>query len=713
MDGSPQKTSLEITGNPLGADRAEIDTEMLEHAFVKTHDYEALINTRDFNFVVGRRGTGKTATYLKLQEYFKGRGEILLHSHRPEEHESFALSSLAQEFSEDYRITRAILRVIWRTVILLSVLDQIRKHWKRGRIGREKYLSNYAEKQKDILSVDGVTRCTAILRRYRAGGDGGMAAEELPGAIASDFDIKLLEEHINEALSSLNNSAIVLFDGLDEGWEPTPVSTALLGGLALAVADLRDHQSGIHGILFIRDNLFRALANFDPDFSRHIEGSSLRLHWDENGLLVVVANRLRVSLNLERVENDIKIWNRFAHRELQSREGFIKCLQHTLYRPRDILVLLNQAFHLAARGGRIELIEDDIGAVSLSISESRLSDLLKEYEAVFPGLKIVISSFRGGTPFKKLHQVILELDRLVTENDYSEIGSGDLAVFGTGEVVFNALYSIGFLGFQDTGSGHITFRHDGGEADVRTEDPNQAIAIHPCYWKALGLNQENVAMEIITEIHDEYENRAEPEVQDLRTRQLGTLISELSNVPLGTEGATQFEDWVFRSIRILFQGVLVNPELKPNGSAIQRRDVVATNMAQSGFWRRILDDYQSRQVVFEVKNYTDLKLEDYRQALSYMTNEYGRFLILVCRSGSEAVGETEQGWLKTMYHEHQSVILTIPDTLLSRCLRKVRNARRLSYSNEQLSKRLDLFLRSYLSLEHKRPPRKRRKRRNS
>ena len=376
-------------------------------------------------------------------------------------------------------------------------------------------------------------------------------------------------------------------------------------------------------------------------------------------------------------------------------------------------MLLNQAFHLAARGGRTELIEDDIESVSLSISESRLSDLLKEYETVFPGLGIVISAFRGSTPSKKLQSVISELDRLVDENDYSEIGSGDLAVFGSGEVVFNALYSIGFLGFQDAGSGHITFRHDGGEADVRTEDPDQVITIHPCYWKALGLNQENVALEIITEIHDEYENKVEPEVQDIRNRSLGTLISELPNVPLGQEGATQFEEWVFRSICILFPGVLVNPELKPNGDAIQRRDVVATNMAQIGFWRRIFDDYQSRQVVFEVKNYTDLKLEDYRQALSYMANEYGRFLILVCRSGSETVGEIEQGWLKTMYHEHDRVILTIPDTLLSRCLRKVRNAQRLSYSEEQLSKRLDLFLRSYLSLEHSRPPRKRRKSRKS
>jgi hypothetical protein len=45
----------QLSGNLLGGIRAEIDSKMLEKAFIKTHDFEALVNTRDFNFVVGRR----------------------------------------------------------------------------------------------------------------------------------------------------------------------------------------------------------------------------------------------------------------------------------------------------------------------------------------------------------------------------------------------------------------------------------------------------------------------------------------------------------------------------------------------------------------------------------------------------------------------------------------------------------------------------------
>ena len=51
----------DVVGNILGAGRAEADSVMLAKAFIETADYRALIQSDDFNFVVGRRGTGKSA----------------------------------------------------------------------------------------------------------------------------------------------------------------------------------------------------------------------------------------------------------------------------------------------------------------------------------------------------------------------------------------------------------------------------------------------------------------------------------------------------------------------------------------------------------------------------------------------------------------------------------------------------------------------------
>ena len=150
----------------------------------------------------------------------------------------------------------------------------------------------------------------------------------------------------------------------------------------------------------------------------------------------------------------------------------------------------------------------------------------------------------------------------------------------------------------------------------------------------------------------------------------------------------------------MFAGKLSNPELHPNKDAIQRRDVVATNMAKDGFWRRIYDDYSTRQVIFEVKNYITLKTQDFRQALSYSGGSYGRFIIIVTRSENEGITDVDKGWISEMYHTQNCLRFIVPAIILSRCISKLKKAIRYDYTEHSLNKRLDTFCRSYLALKH-------------
>src|SRR5438128_1018538 len=53
----------ERSGNILGEIVAEADSEMLQAAFYESRNYRELVHGTDFRFVVGRRGTGKSALY--------------------------------------------------------------------------------------------------------------------------------------------------------------------------------------------------------------------------------------------------------------------------------------------------------------------------------------------------------------------------------------------------------------------------------------------------------------------------------------------------------------------------------------------------------------------------------------------------------------------------------------------------------------------------
>ena len=195
--------------------------------------------------------------------------------------------------------------------------------------------------------------------------------------------------------------------------------------------------------------------------------------------------------------------------------------------------------------------------------------------------------------------------------------------------------------------------------------------------------------------------KRQEDIGDLRTKNIGRIISSLPKMDEGKKDANKFEEWVLQAVRLLFSGKLSNPELNPNKDAIQRRDVVATNNAESGFWKRVRDDYQSRQVIFEVKNFPNIKLDNVRQALSYSGCQYGSFIVIVSRSNSDGLSSTERGWVKEMWDIHKIIVFLLPAPFLVRCISKLRTTPRFDYTEKQLSKKLDTYERSYLSLRHR------------
>jgi hypothetical protein len=258
-------------GNILGAGRAEIDHQMLENAFVETADYRALTSTSDYNFVVGRRGTGKSALFFKLQETLTKRNQ-LWSANKPEEYETLELRHILTQYAPEYREARAVARLAWKCDILLSLANL--RYYKNQRAPSLLFVADYIREHSDLFATTGPQRCAAIIKQYakQANRD-----SSLPAAIATGLQINRLQNAISSVMTETNRTAVLFWDDLDEGWAPDQATTAVLGGLAAAASDLAEAQTGIHCILFVRDNMFRALAHFDQDFSRNIESNTLRL----------------------------------------------------------------------------------------------------------------------------------------------------------------------------------------------------------------------------------------------------------------------------------------------------------------------------------------------------------------------------------------------------------------------------------------------------
>ena len=681
-----------IRPNSLGDLRAEADQEMLDRTFLETADYRTLIETSDRTVVVGRRGTGKSALTLQLEKYWGASSSVSVIKITPEEYQTIGLRPKVALFGDSFSKVRAGSRLVWRYALMMEVALCLSKKYKFshtvGYRNIESSVKKWSSRGKNILERYVETLNEAV--------DNKLSPEARIGELPKSLDLTKIESDLLNAYDTSNEEVVFLIDRLDEGYQPDDNGIGLVDGLIQAAIDLKTSIPGIKPIIFLRDNIFRAVQTLDPDYSRNIEGHVLRLHWDAESLLTFVANRLKIAFDIQQQASQ-RIWNRCTGRELKGREGFNRCLQLTLYRPRDILALLNEAFYLAGKNEQAEIIPSHLEATAHSISKNRLDDLKKEYVAIFPGINNFTSVFHGKNHEMTVGDASELFDSVLEKGSEDPIVQQNFFILNDSEAVLRSLYSIGFIGIRDGAAGTFVFCHDGRAADRDFSAPDR-ILLHPCYWMALNSTRNTLDFEQAEDIYDEYDIEVSSKTPEIRNAKIKELIAQLDGIEEGMSGADNFEIWCHKAIRICFAKGLRNVELKPNKQARSRRDVVATNLGEGDAWRRIYEDYETRQVIFEIKNYQDLKAADYHQVRSYLTGEYGRLAFVVTRESTvDLYANKDVEWVRELYNVHNVLVIKLTGKFLCDLLYKLRRPQKHDAVNDAIHRLLDTYTRLYIA----------------
>lgn len=687
-----------MKANILGDNRAEHDIKMLDKAFYETPDYKTLVASDDRCVVVGRRGTGKSALALKLQRYWQTQHGPFVINLSPQEDQIIGLRGLFTVFGENFIHIKAGSKIAWKYALYMEIATKLNSHYK---IQKSIAKTNLVSKIK-VWGNPNLNISTKLRTKLKSVLDTSASAEENIADLSSNLELDSIELDLFKVLEETKKNVVLLIDRLDEGYTPDGMGVALVDGFVQSTIDINSKfKNNVKSLVFLRDNMFRSIAINDPDFTRNIEGQTLRLHWDEYNLLNMVCNRLKIAFNIDE-ENTNKIWNSFAARELKGRDGFRCALRLTLYRPRDILVLLNNAFLNALSQERKQIVMEDIDHSAKSISDHRLYDLEKEYESIFPALKLFTSVFSSGSAELKISDARLIVDRVLTKDNHELTVQRDLAIFENSDQVIQRLYGIGFLGLYDEKSSSFVFCHDGRDPSKNVTDDSRVL-IHPCYWLALNLQESELNKTEAEGIYDEYDIEVTSISDEQRKARVGKIIEDIKKIPKGKEGCLEYEDWCLEAIKLIFAGVLSNIELHANKNGRQQRDIVATNMATVPVWKRVLEDYKSRQIIFEIKNYEDLSADEYRQMNTYLSNEYGSlgFIVTRCPNNDLKKGK-ELDWAKELYFNHgKKIVVKLSERYLVKHLSKLRSPQKHDSANIELNKLLDTYIRRYLILSAK------------
>jgi len=620
----------------LGNSFAEYDKSLKnQYAFVKTPALAAALEGEWSKcFFVGRRGTGKTAITLYLEE--NNRRTITIHPQLlvPEDLR-IPLSDLSDVKRQAFS---ALKYCFWR-----ALQDEVVSEWlKKGLIGTQNFNSALSRERNLIEEEDFNLRLLRLFdETYPVN-----PAERVKGWVRQKKRTLEIAREMDALADNKNWNYILLLDKIDEAWEGDDKSVIFLMGLMHACVDITAAVKCFRPLVFLRENIFDRVRQIDTEFARIDPTGVVSMDWTQEQLLELVERRLNLPFTT-RIPLRGPTWDYFFE-EIEGKSSRTMVFNFCQERPRDVLIYCSSALEVAKNRLHTRVQIEDLQSARRQFSEQSLKELGDEYAENYPQISLMLSRFYGlGREFT-LSGIESFIQKLLIDPEVTESCKTWFYKYSTPELFLELLYQIGFIGYADGDKVH--YRSLG----VRKATPPPISkgtrgVIHPSFIDALSLMDR-----VVDRLDDAAPLRSGgildqlPDGSDVPTylNNVLALESELKTLPRGWSTASDFEKLVGEMLRLCFFKHFTN--IKPRErhfEGVVIRDWIVSNVSATGFWEMIRSRYGATQIVWECKNFDELDEKVFHQLVYYMNETIGKFVVLTFR-----------GEKKKSYNRHLSRI---------------------------------------------------------
>jgi hypothetical protein len=637
--GVPHMSKLQSghQANPLSKksfSNAKLGQSFAEHDLIRNNpnlfvETPAIRSARDVSsgkcFYIGRRGTGKTAITFYLRDKHPKNSLIILPK-------LLSSGDAFLSYDWDQRVHQKPFNTLV-SAFVRAILDETVAEWKRQGLFtfRSSEGSDITRERNNIEQLEFDLRLLNLVEEGFGNLKSGNNKEWLRFRNRPD---KIAKEITEECGNQARFHQLILIDRLDDEWDNSDKAVILVIALMHACIEIRAATPAVRPIVFLRENVFDRVRELDSEFSR-LETSLVSLDWTRELLRELIERRLNDGL-ISKYAVDGSTWRAFFQGDAE--ESQERVFGYCQYRPRDVLLYTSTALSLAQSHQRSQIYPEDLDEARRSFSENRLKELADEYADNYPRLGLILTRFYGlGTEYT-VGSIEDFIKKLLVDNEIQEACKTWIYNFTAPDQFIQLLYNVGFWGLRQLNG---ATRYKSSEAENPgnlSVMPDSTFVVHPSYVYGLQLQTRVITSlgvdislrtsGLITEVPESFS------ISSYRAK-LGELSQEISTLPLGQNTARQFEDLIGDVIRLCFFRSLSNVQPKSrdvNGTIV--RDWIASNRAQSGFWAIVRDKYAATQVIWECKNYEDLKSEDFQQVAYYMNEQAGRLVVLVCRASS-------------------------------------------------------------------------------
>lgn len=365
----------ELQNVNFGESIAEHESNILYNYYVDTYHTQQLIKN-EYNIVVGRKGSGKTATlyYLKEDLLKDVRNNVILI--KPINFEVDGLISLMEESNNEFE-KGFLIETIWKFLIYSEIAKYLYEKTKEKPAYAispiEKRFMEFISANSAIFLTDFSTRLEEqikVLQENQIKDIGGGNNKEFRLRVSEllhESTIHQIKSFIGQLIGK-KQKLIVLIDNLDKSWRNDAriniLSRYILGLLGVSGRIFRelsyvrseDRKIEFHLTIFLRSDIFKYIISFarEPD---KIEVS--RLKWDDPEILYRIIEGRFVELSNNTYSKEV-LWDKFFAKKVDGVNVKDYIMSAIFPRPRDVIYFFKTCKDTAISRGHSIVTSDDI-----------------------------------------------------------------------------------------------------------------------------------------------------------------------------------------------------------------------------------------------------------------------------------------------------------------------------------------------------------------
>lgn len=447
-----------LKGLSIGDYVAENESTALLDYFVPTATYNEALNSQQTIFI-GRKGSGKTANFFKLQDEFSKDRRNHVCVIKPSGYDLDGLVNVIRG-SKGKAESGFLVESFWKFLIYSELIRSLHEDLQNRPefyeyTDDDEELRNFCLDNEKLIIPDFSSRLDSLVGLLssaapRAGEGSGEKVR-----VSEAVHAKLLAPMRELLVRCLEHKerVVVLIDNLDMAWRtgPSPELGELLWGL-LAVTqiiaqDINRHKKVgedrilLSAVLFLRSDIFYRLSVHAHEKDK-ISGSKL-LWNDAEKLFHVIEERFRSAI--DNIPPN-QIWEKYFCAKVRGRVLKEYIASEIIPRPRDVIFFLKAAISEAVHRGHPKVEESDFISAEGIYSQYALDSIFTEHVETSINLQEVCFRLIGGRAILPLtkFRAVLSSAGIVAEKQDSCIA---------------LLRELTFLGFQ-VGPDDFRFMHD-------------------------------------------------------------------------------------------------------------------------------------------------------------------------------------------------------------------------------------------------------------